>query len=27
LDAAKYQLRKTFDNTKAMPKMFHYLRD
>lgn len=27
LNAAKYHLRKTFDNTKAMPKMFHYLRD
>lgn len=27
LNAAKYHLHKTFDNTKAMPKMFHYLRD
>ena len=27
LNAAKYHLRKTFDNSKAMPKMFHYLRD
>ena len=27
LNSAKYHLRKTFDNTKAMPKMFHYLRD
>ena len=27
LNAAKHHLRKTFDNTKAMPKMFHYLRD
>jgi hypothetical protein len=27
LDAAKYHLRKTFNNTKAMPKMFKYLRD
>lgn len=27
LDAAKYHLRKTFDNQKAMPKMFKYLRD
>ena len=27
LNAAKYHLRKTFDNTKALPKMFKYLRD
>ena len=27
LNAAKYHLRKTFNDTKAMPKMFHYLRD
>ncbi len=27
LNAAKYHLRKTFDNTKELPKMFHYLRD
>jgi hypothetical protein len=27
LNAAKYHLRKTFNNTKAMPKMFYYLRD
>ena len=27
LNAAKYHLRKTFDNTKSMPKIFHYLRD
>ena len=27
LDAAKYHLRKTFNNPKAMPKMFKYLRD
>ena len=27
LDAAKYHLRKTFNNSKAMPKMFYYLRD
>lgn len=27
LNAAKYHLRKTFDNKKAMPKMFKYLRD
>ena len=27
LNAAKYHLKKTFDNPKAMPKMFKYLRD
>ena len=27
LDAAKYHLRKVFNNKKAMPKMFKYLRD
>jgi len=27
LEAAKYHLRKTFDNTKELPKMFKYLRD
>jgi len=27
LNAAKYHLRKTFNNQKAMPKMFKYLRD
>ncbi|MBU0979555.1 MAG: IS630 family transposase [Nanoarchaeota archaeon] len=27
LPAAKYHLRKTFNDKKAMPKMFHYLRD
>ena len=27
LNAAKYHLRKTFENKKAMPKMFKYLRD
>ena len=27
LNAAKYHLRKTFNNTKELPKMFHYLRD
>lgn len=27
LNAAKYYLRKTFNNTKDMPKMFKYLRD
>lgn len=27
LPAAKYHLRKTFDNKEAMPKMFKYLRD
>jgi len=27
LNAAKYHLRKIFDNRKAMPQMFHYLRD
>lgn len=27
LPAAKYHLRKVFKNEKAMPKMFHYLRD
>ncbi len=27
LNAAKYHLQKTFNNTKAMPKMFKYLRD
>ena len=27
LEAAKYHLRKTFDNEKGMPKMFYYLRD
>lgn len=27
LNAAKYHLRKTFNNSKAMPKMFKYLRD
>jgi len=27
LPAAQYHLRATFDNTKAMPKMFKYLRD
>jgi transposase len=27
LPAAQYHLRKTFNNTKAMPKMFQYLRD
>ena len=27
LNAAKYHLRKTFDNEKAMPKMFKYLRE
>jgi hypothetical protein len=27
LNAAKYHLRKTFNNTKELPKMFQYLRD
>jgi hypothetical protein len=27
MNAAKYHLKKTFNNHKAMPKMFHYLRD
>lgn len=27
LNAAKYHLRKTFNNTKELPKMFYYLRD
>jgi len=27
LNSAKYHLRKTFNNTKALPKMFYYLRD
>jgi len=27
LNAAKYHLRKTFNNQKELPKMFHYLRD
>lgn len=27
LNAAKYHLRKTFNNPKNLPKMFHYLRD
>jgi hypothetical protein len=27
LNAAKYHLRKTFNNKKALPKMFYYLRD
>jgi len=27
LNAAKYHLRKTFNNSKELPKMFYYLRD